>query len=255
MPRKLQQIVDLILVLVSRDLKLKYKRSVIGLTWSLLNPLAQLLVFRFVFGSLLKLSFEDFTMYLFSGILVWNWFQGSLTAATGSVTDNGTLLSEPGFPTAVLPIAAIASNLVQFLMAFPILLGGVIFAGQGVSPALLAEPVVIFAQFVMTLSIGYLLAAVHVRFRDTQHLLGIVLMLGFYVAPTFYQISAVPEAFRGWLQLNPMVFIMQAHRDVLLHGNAPNWITLGIIVGASGLLLAISNRFFARAANTFVDEI
>jgi lipopolysaccharide transport system permease protein len=99
------------------------------------------------------------------------------------------------------------------------------------------------------------LAAVHVRFRDTQHLLGIVLMLGFYVAPVFYQISAVPEAFRRWLQINPMVYILQAHRDVLLHGNPPDWITLGIIVSVSALLLAISNRFFARAANTFVDEI
>ena len=255
MSRKLRQIIDLILVLVSRDLKLKYKRSVIGLAWSLLNPLAQLLVFRFVFGSLLKLSFEDFTLYLFSGILVWNWFQGSLMAATGSVTDNGVLLSEPGFPTAVLPIAAIASNLVQFLMAFPILMAGVLLAGQAVSPALWAEPIVILAQFVMTLSIGYLLAAVHVRFRDTQHLLGIVLMLGFYVAPIFYQISAAPEAFRGWLQMNPMVYILQAHRDVLLHGNAPDWGTLGIITGVSALLLTISNRFFARAANSFVDEI
>jgi lipopolysaccharide transport system permease protein len=255
MPRKLQQAVDLIVVLVIRDLKLKYKRSAIGLTWSLLNPLAQLLVFRLVFGSLLSLSFEDFTLYLFTGILVWNWFQGSLSAAAGSVTENGALLSEPGFPTAVLPIAAIASNLVQFLMAFPILMAGLLLAGQGVRLSLWAEPFVILAQFVMTLSLGYLLAAIHVRFRDTQHLLGIVLMLGFYLAPVFYQISQVPKPFQRWLLLNPMVYVLQAHRDVLLRGQNPDWMTLAIIGGASMLLLTITNRFFARAASTFVDEI
>jgi lipopolysaccharide transport system permease protein len=253
--RKLRQIADLILVLVSRDLKLKYKRSVIGLAWSLLNPLAQFLVFRFVFGSLLSFKTPDYTLFLFTGILVWNWFQGSLYAATSSVVDNGALLREPGFPSAVLPVAAIVSNLVQFLMAFPILIAGAFLTGHPTGRVLWAEPVVILAQFVLMLSIGYPLAALHVRFRDTQHLLGIVLMLGLYLAPVVYQISAVPEDFRVWFRLNPMVPVLQAHRDVLLGGQAPDWQALALIVGGSLLLLGISNHFFARSTSSFVDEI
>jgi lipopolysaccharide transport system permease protein len=252
---KLRQLADLVVILVGRDIKVKYKRSVIGLTWSLLNPLAQLLVFRLVFGSLLHLSIPDYTLFLFTGILVWNWFQGSLYAATGSVVENGTLLRQPGFPTAVLPVAAIASNLVQFLLAFPILIGGALLTGHPSMRSLWAEPLVILAQFVLTLSLAYLLAAVHVRLRDTQHLVGIILMLGLYLAPVFYRASAVPGPFQSWFRLNPMVPVLEAHREVLLAGHAPAWPALAAVTGGSLLLLAFSTKVFARAAYYFADEI
>jgi lipopolysaccharide transport system permease protein len=253
--QKLRQLADLIVILVSRDLKVKYKRSVIGLTWSLLNPLAQLLVFRLVFGSLLSLNVPDYTFFLFTGILAWNWFQSSLYAATGSVVDNGTLLRQPGFPTSILPVAAITSSLIQFLLAFPILIGGALLTGHPTARSLWAEPLVILAQFVLTLSLGYLLAAVQVRFRDTQHLLGIVLMLGLYLAPVFYQASAIPVDFRGWFRLNPMVPVLEAHRAVLLLGQAPDWRALAFVTGGALLLLGVSSRVFARAACYFTDEI
>jgi lipopolysaccharide transport system permease protein len=253
--QKLRQLTDLISVLVARDLKVKYKRAKIGLLWSLLNPLAQFLIFRLVFGSLLPLNIPDYSLFLFTGILAWNWFQTSLYAVTGSVVDNGPLIRQPGFPTGVLPVAAIASNFVQFLMALPILIVGALVTGHPLVRNLWAEPAVILAQFMLTLSLGYLLAALHVRFRDTQHLLGILLILGFYLAPVFYQVSAIPAAFQDWFRLNPIVPILEAHRAVLLGGQVPDWGSLGIVAGGSLVLLAVSGKIFARAAYSFADEI
>jgi lipopolysaccharide transport system permease protein len=249
------QRVDLILVLVARDLKVKYKRSAIGLAWSLLNPLAQLLVFRFTFGYLLSLNIPDYTLFLFSGILAWSWFQSSLYAAAGSVVENGTLLRQPGFPSRVLPVAAITSNLVQFLLAFPILIGGALLSGHPAMRNLWAAPIVILTQFALTLGVGYLVAAVQVRFRDTQHLLGIVLMLGFYLAPVFYQASSVPEPVRFWFRLNPTVHLLDAYRAILLTGTMPDWGAIATVGAASLFLLAIASYFFTRAAYHFADEL
>src|SRR5690606_19580849 len=108
---------DLLAIMVMRDMKLRYKRSVMGIAWSLLNPLAQLAVFGFVFRFVLPLDIPNYTAFLFIGILAWSWFQGSLQQATGAIVENGALIGYPGFPVAVLPVVTVTSHLVHYLLA------------------------------------------------------------------------------------------------------------------------------------------
>jgi lipopolysaccharide transport system permease protein len=174
---------DLLSVLVSRDLKLRYKRSALGFGWSLLNPFAQMLVLSFVFSRVLPLNIPDYPAFLISGLLVWGWFSSALYQSTDAIVGNRELIRRPGFPPAILPVVTVASQLVHFLLALPVLFVFLAFNHIPLSIAYLALPVLIAIQFVFTLSLAYLASTFHVTYRDTQYLLGIFLLLGFYITP------------------------------------------------------------------------
>ena len=246
---------DLLRELVVRDIKVRYKRSFIGLGWSLLNPLLQLAVFNFVFRYLLPLKIEDFTLFLFIGILVWGWFQGSLFSATGVIVENAALLKQPGFPVAVLPVVTVASSLFHFVLALPILIGGLLLTGHTVARAAVVLPLLIAAQFALTTGLSYFLAALHVRYRDTQHLLGVALMLGFYLAPVFYEPSSIPSAYRGIYDLNPLVHLIGAYRAIFMRQEFPAWQPIACVAAASAVLIAAGLSTFRRASSHFLEQL
>ena len=246
---------DLLTTLVARDIKLRYKRSVMGFAWSLLNPLAQLLVFGFVFTTVLPLDIPNYTVFLFSGLLPWTWFSGALYEAANAVVENRELIRRPGFPTAVLPVVTVMSHLVHFVLALPVLL---LFLWATAIPftwAILALPLVIALQFVFMLSLTYLLSAVHVTFRDTQYLLNIVLLLGFYLTPVFYDSAAIPQSFYLIYLLNPMYHFINAYRVILLQGLWPDFFSLVLVGSASSLLLLLGYRYFIHTSYQFVEEL
>jgi lipopolysaccharide transport system permease protein len=246
---------DLLTVLVDRDLKLRYKRSYLGLAWSLLNPLAQFLILNFVFSAVLPLNIPDYPAFLFTGVLAWTWFSNSLLLATSAIVDNRELIRRPGFPPAILPLIAVVSNLIHFVLALPILAIFLVASGAGLTPGVLWLPVVIGVQFLVSLSLAYFLAAIQVTFRDTQYLLGIALLLGFYLTPVFYDAAAAPSRFQLAYRLNPMVHVLDAYRAALLGGGAVPWAALGVItLAAAGLLLA-GYRIFMRASYHFAEEL
>ena len=208
--------------MVMRDMKLRYKRSVMGIAWSLLNPLAQLAVFGFVFRFVLPLDIPNYTAFLFIGILAWSWFQGSLQQATGAIVENGALIGYPGFPVAVLPVVTVTSHLVHYLLALPIVVVFLLASGISFNAVAALLPVVVLIQFVLSLSLAFLVATLQVFFRDTQYLLGIALMLGFFLTPIFYDLSTVPARFHPFYRLNPMYILVEAYRDILVRGILPD---------------------------------
>ena len=246
---------DLLRELVGRDMKLRYKRSVLGIVWSLINPLAQLVVFSFVFGLVLPLNIPNYASFVFAGLLVWTWFQLSLFQATGAIVDNRDLIRRPGFPAAVLPIVTVSTHFVHFVLALPILLVFLWFEGNLLTATVLVLPLLIALQFLFTLSLSYIVAIWHVSFRDTQHLLGIALLLVFYLTPIFYDASFVPDVYRPIYNLNPMVQLVSAYRAVLLHGELPAvkpMLTIGLF---TLLLLFTGYRLFIHASYRFVEEL
>lgn len=253
--RQLVYVRDLLRELVARDMKLRYKRSVLGIVWSLLNPLLQLLVFYFVFGSLLPLNIPHYATFLFSGVLVWSWFQSSLLFATGAIVDNRELIKRPGFPVAILPAVTVTSHLVHFLIAIPLLLLYVHLDVGYLTRAVAALPLVIAIQFIFTLSLAYLISTFHVRFRDTQYLLSVLLQLLFFLTPIFYTLAAIPERFRWIFNLNPMVHLMDAYRAILIAGQFPDMASLVLLMAWSAGLLAIGYLVFMRASYHFVEEL
>lgn len=248
-------LIDLLRELILRDMKLRYKRSLLGIAWSLLNPLAQLLVLSLIFSLVLPLNIPNYASFLFTGLLAWNWFQTSLYAATGAIVDNRELIRRPGFSATILPIVTVATNFIHYLLALPILLFFLVINGVSLNTAGLSLPVVFAAQFLFTLSLAYLVATLHVTFRDTQYLLGIILLLGFYLSPVFYDVSSIPERFQAIYHLNPMAILIDAYRQVLLHGQLPGGLELLALSLVSAVLLWISYRIFIRASAQFAEEL
>jgi lipopolysaccharide transport system permease protein len=246
---------DILRELVDRDIKLLYKRSALGISWTLLNPLLQLAVFAFVFQSVLPVGISNYASFTFTGLLVWNWFQTSLFQATGVIIANRALIRQPGFPIAILPIVTTTTGLVHFLLALPILLVFLLVSGITLKSAILYLPILLAIQFVLIISLAYLLAALNVTFRDTQHTLGVVLQLFFYVTPIFYDIKNVPPNYQLFYNLNPMVHIVTAYRAVLMQGVAPNWQPLLILAVILMLCLPIGLQFFRRQSECFVEEL
>jgi lipopolysaccharide transport system permease protein len=250
-----QYLRDLLVTLVGRDMKLRYKRSILGMGWSLLTPLAQLGVLYVTFDVLLPLNVPNYLTFLFTGLLVWNWFHGALFQATSAVVDNRELIKRPGFPIAVLPIVTVASHLIHFLLALPILLALLLVSGIRLTPALLALPAVIALQFVLILSLAYLTATLYVTFRDVQHLLGLVLNMMFYLTPVFYNAADVPERFQRLLRLNPLMHVLDAYRAILLRGELPRAESISVVAVFTAASLAAGYLFFKRSSYRFVDEL
>ena len=246
---------DLLQTLVARDMKLRYKRSVMGFAWSLLNPLAQLLVFGFVFTRVLPLHIQNYPVFLFSGLLPWSWFSGALFEATDAIVGNRELIRRPGFPIAVLPVITLLSHLVHFVLAVPVLLLFILAAKITLTWTILALPLIIIIQFVFMLSLAYLLSTIHVTFRDTQYLLNILLLLGFYLTPVFYDSTAVPPKSQLIYSLNPMYHLINAYRSILLHGMWPDFVSISLVGAASLILLLIGYRYFHNTSSQFVEEL
>jgi lipopolysaccharide transport system permease protein len=246
---------DLLRELVARDIKLRYKRSILGMAWSLLVPLAQLVVLYVVFHRILPLNIPDYTTFLFAGILPWTWFHSSLLGASGTIVDNRDLVKQVGFPVAVLPTITVISQLIHFLLALPIFAVFLVLDGYRLSAAILALPVVILIQFMVTLSLAYIVSTFQVRFRDTQYLLGLLLFLLFYLTPVFYDDAQIPAGLQPLYQLNPMVHLLGAYRSILIRGELPESLPLLTLSVLSGALLMLGYAVFMRARNRFVEEL
>ncbi len=247
---------DLVRELVTRDMKLRYKRSVLGVAWSLLNPLAQLLVFSFLFGVVFPFNVPNYPSFVFTGVLAWSWFQSSLVVAAGAITDNRELIRRPGFPSAILPAVTVTTNLIHFLLALPVLLIFIMAGGSNLSTTALALPLIIVLQFGLTLGLAYIVATFQVTFRDTQYLLGVILLLAFYLSPIFYDARAVPAQYQLIYSLNPMVHLVDAYRAILLRGELPSGSSLLAVAATAIVLLWLGhNVFFRRASYRFAEEL
>ena len=246
---------DLLRELIIRDLKIRYKRSYLGIAWSLLNPLSQILIFSFLFTTVLPLQIPHYTAFIFAGLLAWSWFSSALISAPGAIAGNPELVRRPGFPVAVLPVLTVASNGIHYLLALPILLIFTAADGGTLGITLLALPLIMSIQSCFTLGLVFLIAASHVRFRDTQHLVGMVMMLAFYITPVFYHADSIPEEYRILYDANPMAALLTAYREVLIENRWPDAAALLFVCAISGACLAIGYAVFDRVSARFADEL
>lgn len=246
---------DLARELVIRDIKVRYKHSILGFAWSLVNPLLHLLVFYFVFGIIMEIGIPRYSSYVFSGLLTFTWFQSSLLQAANTITDNGELIRRPGFPVAVLPVVTVITNFIHLLFALPILAIFLFLEGGNSGPMLLAFPVIILLQFMLTLGPAYLVAGANVVFRDVQYLLSVLLQLCFFLTPVFYESDLVPAHFQPMYHLNPFVSLVNAYRNVLIYGAWPDWKTLWWPCLLAVVFMFVGYRLFMHIKFRFVEEL
>lgn len=236
-------------------MNLRYRGSLFGVAWTLLNPIAELTVLYFIFGAVLPLNVPNYAAFLFTGLLVNTWFQSSLFFATVSVVSNRDLIRRPDVPLAVLPVVSVASTLLHFLLSLPVLVGLLLWTGVPLRPSVALVPLLVAVQFVFNLALAYPLAALHVWFRDTQYLLRVALQLLFFLTPVFYQASTIPARYQTLYALNPMVYLIDGYRDVLINGRVPSPAVWGGLLLVSSMLLVVTYTAFARASRRFVDAL
>jgi len=245
--------------LVSRELKARYRGSVLGFLWSFVNPLLLLLTYTLVFTVILpnrQPEIQPFFLFLFCGILPWTWFQASLSESSGVLIANANLIKKVLFPAEVLPTVCVLANLAHFLLGLPILL--LFLAWQGTlawTAVLLPLPIVV--QLVLTLGLSLFLSALTVHFRDIQNILQHVLHLWFFATPVIYSYAAIAEGtpLRQALRLNPMTHVIVTYQQMLFHGNVDHWrgLFLALLVGM--LAFAAGAFLFDRLRDTLPEEV
>jgi lipopolysaccharide transport system permease protein len=233
---------------------LRYRRSVLGWLWSIAQPVARFLVMNFVFTVVLPLDVPNYAVFLFSGLLGWMWFSAGVASATSSALDRQDVLMQPGIPRWVVPIVSVLSDATDYLAALPVLAVILLFSG-GIPITWLLLPMVLLPMFLLILGLGYALCAANVYLRDVSILVGIAILLGFYVTPVFYSPDQVPEQFRWVVELNPVSVLLELQRDVLVEDVVPPVGDLLSSYAIGALALLIGGAIFSRLSPTFLDEL
>jgi lipopolysaccharide transport system permease protein len=257
---------DLLRTLVRRDLEARYKGSVLGNFWPLLNQLSQLLIYTYVFSIVLKVKLSlkglpdesklAFGFWLFAGLLPWIAFTGGLLQASGSVIGQPNLVKKVVFPLALLPLVPILSTFIEsaFGLAALIVFVAVFYGVLHETLALL--PLVWLTQLLLTAGLGYLVASLTVFLRDIPQTLGVVLNLWFYFTPIVYPAAVIPEAWRDWVfWLNPIAAISEVYRDIVLTGEITHWGEWGVAFGVSLLVFYLGLSVYRRLRPAFADVL
>ncbi|HNS52797.1 MAG TPA: ABC transporter permease [Anaerolineae bacterium] len=252
---------ELLYFLVWRDLKVRYKQTALGVAWIVLQPVASMVVFSGLFGVLLKVPSGDvpYPVFLYAALLPWNYFASSLTRSSTSIVGSANLITKVYFPRLIIPLAGVLSGLVDFCIAFLILIALMVFYGLAPSAAAALLPLFLLLAVVTALGFGLWLSALNVRYRDVNHLLPYLVQIWMYLTPVIYGSTLLPERFRWLLALNPMTAVTEGFRWALLgrylaDARAPQPLVLvsvaiALVVLASGLVV------FRRTERTFADII
>ena len=244
--------------LVSRELKARYRGSVLGFLWSFVNPLLLLLVYVLVFTVILPVkrsaAIEPYALFFFCGILPWTWLNQSLLESSGVLIAGGNLIKKVLFPAEVLPVVTVFTNLVQFILGLPVLLAFLAWSGRLHWSALLL-PLPIVVQLVFTLGLALFISALTVHFRDVQSILGHLLHLWFFASPVLYFYGEVPGWLRNVLRANPMSHILVSYQEMLFMGAFDHGKQLLATFLGSLLVFTFGAFFFERLRDTLAEEV
>jgi ABC-type polysaccharide/polyol phosphate export permease len=259
---------ELVRNLVERDLKVRYKNSVLGIAWSWLNPLLMMLVFTLVFD-VIGFGRQDighYPVYFLAGILPWNMFSASVVGATASVVSNGYLIKKVYFPREVLPLTVVLSNTVNFCISLPVFFVVALVMGVHFTPWVLLMPVVLAVQVIFSVGIGLILATLNVYYRDTQIIMEVLMLAWFFVTPIFWDQSILATKTLSVLgmalpmrqlvyYLNPMASIIASYRDTMYWGWQPALDFFVRSAGTAVIILVIGYLVFHRFSAYFAEEL
>ncbi len=247
---------QMIFSLVKRDLRGRYKGSVLGFLWTFLNPLLQLAVYTVVFSIIMKTGIEKFYLFLFVALVPWLFFSTCLTGGCSCIFAQQDMVKKIYFPREVLPISYVISQFVNMLLTFIIIFLVVTLSGVGINIiALLYLPVIMIVEFILVLGITMLASALTVYFRDLEYILGIISMVWMYLTPIIYSVDMVPDDILPIFNLNPMTPIIIAYRDILYYKQTPQLSTLlhALILGF--IVLTIGCFAFSKLKRHFAEEL
>jgi ABC-type polysaccharide/polyol phosphate export permease len=252
--------------LVSRELKARYRGTVLGFLWSFFNPLLLMIVYTVVFGFIIQSRDPAFggspwiyALFLFCGVLPWTWFSSTSLESANVLMINGNLIKKILFPAEILPIVTVTSNLVNFLFGLPVLLVFIPLFGRRFTPYILLLPVVILVQYVFSLGCSLLISSLTVHFRDIKDILANFLTFWFFSTPIVYPLTFGPISKSGFLKtllnLNPMTHIIGGYQSCIFYGELIHWKKLGVTLLVGLLLLWAGFKVFDRLRDSFPEEV
>lgn len=255
--RELWSYRELFYFLAWRDVKVRYKQTILGVLWAVIQPFCTMVVFTILFGRVAKLSTEGIPgpIFYFSALLPWTYFTSTVSGAGLSLVANSHLLTKIYFPRLILPAAPALSNLVDFLLGSVMLVAIMAYYHIPVGWTLLLWLPLVLLLALLALGVSMILAAVNVRYRDVRHAIPFGIQLWLFVTPVIYPASSVPERFRWLISLNPMTGLIEAFRHALLPDQAVDWSLLGLSVGLTAVLLVGGAAYFRHTEREFADLV
>ena len=251
---------QMIFSLVKKDLRGRYKGSVLGFLWTFINPLFQLIVYTIVFSKILPNNIDRYYLYLFVALIPWIFFSSSITVGAASIVAQKDLVKKIYFPRMVIPISYVTScfvnMLLTFIIIFIVLAFSVVFSDVQINfIALLTLPVIWVVEYVMALGLALLFSAVTVFFRDMEHILGIISMAWMYMTPIMYDKSIVPERLQPVFNINPMTHVIECYRSVLYDKQFPDLSSLLSATALGIFFLLIGCLVFNKLQKHFAEEL
>lgn len=253
--QKIYQYRELLKTNVKKEIRGRYKNSILGVMWSFLNPLLQLAVYSIIFGALLAGGDKTYPIYICVALIPWTYFTTAITQASFTIIGNGDIIKKVYFPREILPISVITSGAVNFIISTIIILAFVIFSGMGLSWYILLYPFVLLVQYILLLGIAFIVSSITVYFRDLEHIIGIILLAAFYGTPIVYKLEQLPANLQIIMQLNPMTHIINGYRDIFYYHQMPNIKVLGILLAISVLITVIGYFIFKKLQKGFAEQL
>lgn len=254
--RELWRYKEMIISLVKRDLKSRYKESVLGFFWMLLNPLLQLCVYTIVFSVIMRMGIEKYYLFLFVALVPWTFFSTCLSAGSTVIISQQDMIKKIYFPREVLPISFVIAQFVNMLLSFIVVFAVVFISGTKLDvKSLIFLPCIMIIEFVLALGCTMIVSAITVYFRDIEHIVSVLTMAWMYLTPVIYSVDMVPMEYVKLFYLNPMTSIIIAYRDILYYGQAPQMETLlnAVIMGV--IFLVIGFVGFDKMQRHFAEEL
>ena len=253
--KELYQYRELLKTNVHKEIRGKYKGSILGVFWSFLNPLLMVAVYAIVFPYLMRMQQDNYLVFLITGVIPWVFFTNVVTSGCNCVWINGGIIKKVYFPREILPISVVLAGLINFLISCIIILIFCFGSGIGISIEIVWLPLIVLIQCALSLGLLFVLSAINVYVRDIEYLVQFIMNLVFYGTPILYNVSMFPEKFRVILYLNPLAHIIDAYRAIFYYKQTPDLYSLGIVGAVSFIILIIGFLVFKKLEKGFAEEV
>ncbi len=246
---------------VKREFQAKYRASLLGAAWSILNPLAMVVIYTVIFSKIMKarLPGEDstitYSIYLFAGVITWGLFAEITARAQNIFLENANLLKKLNFPRLCLPMVVVFNAVVNFLIIFSLVTAFLIISGNFPGFVYVALIPLLLIQVAFSIGLGIILGVLNVFFRDVGHLFNVILQFWFWLTPIVYPISILPESAQAFMHYNPMASLITAYQGIFVHGLWPQWSSLWLVLMLALAANLVGFRLFRKHAGEIVDEI
>jgi len=255
LPRDLRNYCDILIVLAEKDFKIRYRNSVLGFVWALLNPLATMAILTLVFSYLLRVNIPNFAAWLLVALLVWRFFSVGTAQGLFSIVGNPSLVSKVNVPRYLIVLSNNLANFIGSSLEFLVLLPLLVWLGVGLTVYALILPLLIVLEFLLVFALSLSLSALNLKYRDFYQLWDIALQLGFWLSPIVYDASLIPPRFRLSYSLNPMTSLIDAVRRIFLEQQLPTAFDMAVILASIILFLALGLLIFRRYEKRFAEEL